>query len=96
MVGRFIKQLRKDKNISLRELSKKINTSSTYINEVENNHKIPSDKLIISLSKFFNVKIDSFPIIYKDNEIKITVYKSTLGFAQQAKLYRFIKDLNKE
>lgn len=53
----LIKMIRKEKNITLQELSIKSGISSTHINDIENNIKSPSLYAMIRISMALNVKI---------------------------------------
>lgn len=53
----LIKEIRKNKRISLKTLSEKTGISTTHINDIENNIKSPSLYTMIRLSNSLNVKI---------------------------------------
>lgn len=55
----LIKQIRKERKISLKQLSKKSGVSKTHINDIENGYKQPSLEIVIKLSKALNVPIQS-------------------------------------
>ena len=52
-----IKEIRKQENITLGQLSKKSGVSSTHINDIEREVKEPSLLVIIKLAKALNKKI---------------------------------------
>lgn len=53
----LLKQKRKEKKLTLEQLSKKTGVSSTHINDIENNLKSPSLLIMVLLSKALDVKI---------------------------------------
>lgn len=59
-----LKQIRKEKNMSLSELSKKSGISTTHINDVENNLKSPSLLVAVLLAKSLNIHITELYKIY--------------------------------
>lgn len=59
-----VKQIRKEKNMSLSELSKKSGISTTHINDIENNLKSPSLLIAVLLAKALNIDITEMYIIY--------------------------------
>ncbi len=54
----YIKQIRNDKNITLRELSRKTGISSGYLSEIERNEKKPSFDYMILIAKALNVQLE--------------------------------------
>ena len=49
--GEYIKQLRKDKGLSLREIAKRTKMSSSYLSQLENGHNInPKKEMLIKLA----------------------------------------------
>ena len=59
----LIKQIRNDKNITLRELSRKTGISSGYLSEIERNEKKPSFDYMILIAKALNVQLEE---LYKE------------------------------
>jgi len=60
----LIKEIRKQKNMTLDELSKRSGVSKTHINDIENNIKEPTLTIVISISKALNVQLtDLFKVI---------------------------------
>ncbi len=55
----LIKQIRKERKISLKQLSEKSGVSKTHINDIEKGYKEPSLEIMIKLSKALNVPIQS-------------------------------------
>jgi DNA-binding XRE family transcriptional regulator len=60
----LIKEIRKQKNMTLDELSKCSGVSKTHINDIENNIKEPTLTIAISIAKALNVQLtDLFKVI---------------------------------
>lgn len=59
-----LKQIRKEKNISLAELSRKSGVSKTQINDIENNKKKPTLQSIILLAKALDVEIKDLYVVH--------------------------------
>lgn len=57
-VGERINNLRLRHNMSISELSRKINVDRTSISKYENGHRMPSREVLTALSSEFNVSID--------------------------------------
>lgn len=51
-----IKEFRKQKNMTLKELSKKSGVSTSHIGDVENNEKMPSILCILRIAKGLGLK----------------------------------------
>lgn len=54
-LGKLLKQLRKDKNLTLIQLSKISGVSNPYISQIENGKFIPSPEMLRKLANFFQV-----------------------------------------
>ena len=53
----LVKDIRQEKNITLKKLSSKSGVSTTHINDIENNNKSPSLYVMIRLAKALEVEI---------------------------------------
>lgn len=58
MQGKILKQLRMDNDLSVKELSEKLNTSASNIRMMELDQRKGSIEVITAISKLFNVSID--------------------------------------
>ncbi len=58
--GGQIREMRKEKNISLKELAQKAGVSVSYLSEIERDHKKPSLKTIEKLSDALNIPSKDF------------------------------------
>ena len=57
-IGRFIAELRKEKNMTQQELADKLNVTDRAISHWENGRRLPDISLLKELAAFFNVTID--------------------------------------
>ena len=65
LFGVYLKEKRQQKNISLRELSRKANIAHTYILKIENGSKPPpSDDALLRLAKGLNLDDESAEIFF--------------------------------
>jgi transcriptional regulator with XRE-family HTH domain len=60
MLGKNIKIQRINKGYSQGQLSKELGISQTYLSLIEREHKLPSLKLLINLSKVLEYKFLNF------------------------------------
>ena len=54
----LLKEVRKEKNYTLEQLSKKTGISTTHMNDIENKMKEPSFSMMVRLSYALNVPLD--------------------------------------
>ena len=57
-IGRFIAELRKEKNMTQQELADKLRVTDRAISHWENGRRLPDISLLKELAAFFNVTID--------------------------------------
>ncbi len=57
-LGKKLKELRREKNLTIKELSKIFVTSSTTISRWENETRTPSLDILLLYAKYFNVSLD--------------------------------------
>lgn len=67
----LLKEVRKEKNYTLQQLSKKTGISTTHINDIENKMKEPSFSMMVRLSCALNVPLDKLYKIIWWNEGEI-------------------------
>ena len=61
----LIKEVRKEKNLTLAQLSERTGISKTHINDVENGLKEPGLSIMVSLAKAMDVQItDLYKVIW--------------------------------
>lgn len=54
----LLKQKRKEKNITLPQLSERTGISTTHLNDIENNLKEPSISMMVRLAKGLDLKME--------------------------------------
>lgn len=54
----LLKEKRKERNLTLVQLSEKTGISTTHINDIENNMKEPSISMLIRIAKALGVQIE--------------------------------------
>lgn len=69
MLGDKITGLRKNKNLTQKQLSKELGTAQSTIGMIERNERGASNDLLIKLSKYFNVTIDY--LLSTEEELKV-------------------------
>ena len=61
----LIKEVRKERNLTLSQLSERTGISKTHINDVENGLKEPGLSIMVSLAKALDVQItDLYKVIW--------------------------------
>lgn len=59
-LGEKLKELRKSKNLSLKEVGLNIGISHNFLSEIENGKKEPSKETLRELAKFYGIDEDEF------------------------------------
>lgn len=54
--GEYLRKLRKDKSLSLRDLSSRLKVDSSLIAKIERNERSPSKEFIRQIAIFFNIE----------------------------------------
>jgi len=89
MFGKFFKDLRDEKELTLIELSEKTGVSKSYLHDIENEKIAPSDKIIEKLLGFYNLSK------VKEEELqKIIAYAKTPNLVM-VEFEKTKKELNK-
>jgi len=57
-LGQKIRELRDEKDLSLRELAKEIQVSAAFLSDIELGRRYPSDKILLSISKKLGIPVD--------------------------------------
>ena len=90
-LGQKIKQLRKQANLSLRELEKKVDANFTYLSKIENDRtddRPPSEDLLKRIAKELNTDADELLRLAQriPNDVKkyLLKNKETLEFLRSA------------
>ena len=76
-IGLFIKELRKEKNISQNQLSEEIHVTRQAISNWENGKAVPDSDILLLLSTYFNVSINEI-LLGKRHSSKEGLEKITL------------------
>ncbi len=81
LFGTFLKDMRNEKGISLRELAKRVNISHSYLSNLENGKKPPpGNKLLIDIANALSLNKESqrllFDIAAKAKELQRSDYTS--------------------
>ena len=94
-----ITQLRMQKNISEKKLSRDIGKTATYLSSMNKNKSMPSLRTLISICDYFGVSLNDFfdftnnPSPIKINEIKNELLKFSENELET--LLRFLQEINK-
>lgn len=56
--GQKIRELREEKDLSLRELAKEIQVSAAFLSDIELGRRYPSDKILLSISEKLGTSTD--------------------------------------
>lgn len=67
-LGEKIKVLRKSKNISQEQLAMMLNINRNYLSRVETDKSEPSASMLKNIAVIFNIDLNSFLDINKDND----------------------------
>lgn len=81
-IGYYIKKLRSDLNMTLKEFSEVTGLSTSYINQIEKNERTPSKQKLFDLIYYFN--------IYQNVSSKLPTYKMISMLAQKKKLDKIV------
>lgn len=57
-LGQRIRELREQKDISLREMAKKLDISAAFLSDIELGRRYPSDEVLKQIAKALHVKFD--------------------------------------
>ncbi|MBI4766597.1 MAG: helix-turn-helix transcriptional regulator [Deltaproteobacteria bacterium] len=56
-LGEYIRELREEKDLSLRELAKKLKISAPFLSDIELGHRYPSDKVLGGLARILDIPL---------------------------------------
>ncbi len=57
-LGQYIRQLREERDISLRELAAKLKVSAAFLSDVELGRRHPSDKVLAELARLLDTSVE--------------------------------------
>ncbi|MEM4134101.1 MAG: multiprotein bridging factor aMBF1 [Candidatus Micrarchaeia archaeon] len=75
----IIRKEREKKGMTLKQLATAIAEKESYIDRIERDEVIPSEKVARKLEKFFNIKLLEEVVVSKKNKEKIADESLTLG-----------------
>lgn len=58
MIGERLAELRKDRNLSQKDLAEKLKISTYTVSSYEREKSTPDDEMKIKIAKFFNISLD--------------------------------------
>lgn len=70
LFGLKLHQIRKEKGLSLKNLSESTGLSISYLNEIEKGKKYPKQEKILILAKFLNVNYDKLVAVYSNKMLE--------------------------
>lgn len=91
MIGNRIRELRKSKGMSLREVARVAGISNSTLSDIENNKINPSIATLEKLSKALNIDIQ---LLFNNTEFKKEIDSFTIELVQQLLREGIIKDPN--
>jgi transcriptional regulator with XRE-family HTH domain len=57
-LGQRIRELREERDLSLRELAKKLGVSAAFLSDVELDRRHPSDRVLVKVAQLLNTSVD--------------------------------------
>lgn len=93
MLKNRVKELRQEKNLTLRELADKVGMDHSAISRIENNGRNLSDYDIVTFCNFFNVSSD---YLLNLSDVRKTINSNQIVAGTQASLFDATKDLTLE
>ena len=58
-IGRFLKELRKEKDITQEEFASRINVAKSTVSSYENGSRLPSYDILVKIAQLFHVSTDN-------------------------------------
>jgi transcriptional regulator with XRE-family HTH domain len=72
-LGEYIRELREEKDFSLREFAKKINVTATFLSDIELGKRYPSDEVLKEIAKNLEVPFENLKEL--DNRVPLKELK---------------------
>ena len=92
-LGKKIRELREKKDLSLRELAKRLNLSAAFLSDIELGRRFPSDEVLENIAGALDISVESLKSFDQrppiDELKKLTETNPRYGFA-----YRKLVDSN--
>ncbi len=95
--GKYIRQLRTEKRLTLTQLGAKLELDSANLSKIENGKREFDEKRLILLAKEFNLDLDKLKIEYFGDKFAKKIYQShcpTQVFSVAEDKVKFYKALN--
>jgi transcriptional regulator with XRE-family HTH domain len=92
-IGEKIRQLREDKDLSLRELAKTIGVSAAFFSDVELGRRYPSDKHLAAIARALDTTLDELQA-YDTRPPMRALRRMTLSNPQYGLAFRQLIDHN--
>ena len=92
-IGKRLKEIRKERKLSLSEVSSKTGVGVSYISMLENNHRRPSIKLLKKLASCYNLELHEF--FYRPKRRPLKSLESYLKGLSKAKRRPIIRSMQK-
>lgn len=99
-IGLFLKELRKEKNITQEVLAEKLNVSNRTVSRWEKGNNMPDISLLVELSKFYHVSIpeiidgerksEEMDQETRDTAVKMAEYSKNEGKIEKKKVISFL------
>lgn len=89
--GKYIKELRENKGLFLREVGAALELDNAFISKVENEERLLPRKHLENLAEFMNVPLDKLLVLWLSDKIRTLIEDEELG--KQA-LKIVLKDLS--
>lgn len=98
MLGSRIRKLRKDNNLTLRELGEKLNLSFSILAMYERGERTPPVDKLLLLADFFSVSLDYLlgKSDKKNNSLNIAVSSEDYESDERDKVYKLLNENSKE
>jgi transcriptional regulator with XRE-family HTH domain len=94
-LGEFIRELRQERDVSLRELARELDISAPFLSDIELGKRYPSLEVLTKLAKRFKVSVDELQK-YDNRESIADLKKLMDGNASWGFAFRTMADKAKE
>jgi len=87
-LGKHLRQLRQEKNLTVRELAIGIGKSAGYVSRIEVRHEVPSPELLCIIAAFFDVAPEPLMEMAKETQLQRVVEDIDAKHEEALSLYR--------
>lgn len=85
-IGPRIRNLRISRHLSQAHMAIILSISKQQLSNIENEHRVPSLEILISISQYFHVSLDYLVFGYKDNPFDIWVLQESYEIVEKSTL----------